>query len=64
MKEKNIPMNTPEVKLKLVLEIDGVEKFIDSVDSSDTDLYLLKITELNFTENDIFDYVMEVRNKM
>jgi hypothetical protein len=57
-------MSTPEVKLKLVLEIDGVEKIIDSVDYTDTIQDLYKDTELNFNEDDIFDYVMEVRDKM
>jgi hypothetical protein len=57
-------MSTPEVKLKLILEIDGVEKIIDSVDYTDTIQDLYKDTELNFNEDDIFDYVMEVRDKM
>ena len=57
-------MSTPEVKLKLVLEIDGVEQIIDSIDYSEIVQDLLVNPELNFTENDIFDYVMEVRDKM
>jgi len=57
-------MSTPEVKLKLVLEIDGVEQIIDSIDYSEIVQDLLVNSELNFTENDIFDYVMEVRDKM
>lgn len=57
-------MNTPEVKLKLVLEIDGVEQIIDSVDYTQTIADLMDNPELNFSEEDIFDYVMEVKDKM
>lgn len=57
-------METPEVKLKLILTIDGCAEVIDSVDYTETIRDLFENPELNFTENDIFDYVMEVRNKM
>ena len=57
-------MSTPEVKLKLVLDIDGFQEIIDWVDYSETVQDLLKNSELNFTENDIRDYVLEVRDKM
>jgi hypothetical protein len=62
--KKVTPMPTPKVKLQLILNIDGFEEIIDSVDYSETVRDLLENPELNFTENDIFDYVMEVRDKM
>ena len=57
-------METPEVKLKLVLTIDGCSQIIDSVDYSETIKDLLMNPDLDFTVDGIFDYVMEVRDKM
>jgi hypothetical protein len=57
-------MDTPEVKLKLVLEIDGFEQIIDSVDYTQTIADMIENPELDFDENNIFDYIMEVRDKM
>jgi len=57
-------METPEVKLKLVLTIDGCSQIIDSVDYSETVKDLLMNPDLDFAVDDIFDYVMEVRDKM
>lgn len=57
-------MDTPEVKLKLILEIDGFEQIIDSVDYTQTIADLIENPELDFDENNIFDYIMEVRDKM
>lgn len=57
-------MSTPEVKLKLVLEIDGLEQIIDSIDYTQIIADLIENPEINFDESNIFDYIMEVRNKM
>lgn len=57
-------METPEVKLQLILTIDNCDRIIDSVDYSETVKDLLMNPDLDFTVDDIFDYVMEVRDKM
>lgn len=57
-------METPEVKLQLILTIGNCDRMIDSVDYSETVKDLLMNPDLDFTVDDIFDYVMEVRDKM
>ena len=54
----------PEVKLKLVLEIDGFEEIIDSIDYTQIIADLIENPEVDFDENNIFDYIMEIRDKM
>jgi hypothetical protein len=55
-------METPEVKLKLVLEIDGCEEIIDCIDFTETVADLMASGSLS-AEN-IMDYVQEARPKM
>lgn len=57
-------MSSPEVKLELVLSVNGIDKIVDSIDYTETVRDLLENPDLDFTEDMIFDYVMEVRDKM
>jgi hypothetical protein len=55
-------MELPEVKLKLILEIDGVEEVIDSIDFAETVGDLMVAGDLSI--DSIKEYVLEVRSKM
>ena len=55
-------MDSPEVKLKLILEIDGCEELIAYEDFTDVVGDLL--SSGNLTLEKIKDYVLEVRSKL
>lgn len=55
-------MELTEVKLKLVLEIDGLEEVIDSIDFTETVGDLMLNGDL--ASDSIRDYVLEVRSKI
>ena len=55
-------MELPEVKLKLILEIDGVEEVIDSIDFTEAVGDLMVSGDLSV--DSIKEYVQEVRSKM
>jgi hypothetical protein len=61
-RQLTIPMDFPEVKLKLVLEIDGCEELIAYEDFTDVVGDLMSSGDL--TPEKIKAYVLEVRSKL